>query len=63
MLLGQRKHVLSRVKAGTSGIKPVERDDIRLDRKGSLNRPQIRFNLLAGKEASMDGETLLRRSA
>jgi hypothetical protein len=41
----------------------LERDDIRLNRKGILNRPQIRFNLLAGKAASMDGETLLRRSA
>jgi hypothetical protein len=30
-----------------------------LNRMGILNRLQIRFNLLAGMEASMDGETLL----
>jgi hypothetical protein len=31
----------------------LERDDIRLSRQGILNRRRIRFNMLAGLEASM----------
>jgi hypothetical protein len=41
----------------------LERDDIRLNRRGILHRSQIRFNLLAGMEASRNGEALLERSA
>ena len=47
------------------GLAPehLERDDISLNHLGILKPRGIRFNLLAGMEASMDGETLLQRSA
>jgi hypothetical protein len=37
---------------------PLERDDKTLNRLGILNRREKRLKVLAGQEASMDGESL-----